>query len=85
MGIHAWDMAAGDIIIREAGGSVMDPAGKWYSIYSYKIKQYICVKNKILSLGKEFDLMKRRVLGSSSIEIANEVYPNLQQYYPEHD
>jgi myo-inositol-1(or 4)-monophosphatase len=28
MGIHAWDMAAGDIIIREAGGSVMDPAGK---------------------------------------------------------
>ncbi|XP_025409441.1 inositol monophosphatase 1-like [Sipha flava] len=61
MGIHAWDMAAGDIIIREAGGSVMDPAGK------------------------EFDLMKRRVLGSSSIEIANEVYPNLQQYYPEHD
>lgn len=32
MGIHAWDMAAGDIIIREAGGSVMDPAGKYYNI-----------------------------------------------------
>lgn len=30
MGIHAWDMAAGDIIVREAGGTVIDPAGKYY-------------------------------------------------------
>jgi len=27
MGLHAWDMAAGDIIVREAGGTVIDPAG----------------------------------------------------------
>lgn len=27
MGLHAWDMAAGDIIVREAGGIVIDPAG----------------------------------------------------------
>ncbi|XP_067001859.2 inositol monophosphatase 1 [Anabrus simplex] len=26
-GIHAWDIAAGDLIVREAGGVVMDPAG----------------------------------------------------------
>jgi myo-inositol-1(or 4)-monophosphatase len=26
-GIHAWDIAAGDLIIREAGGAVIDPAG----------------------------------------------------------
>lgn len=26
-GIHAWDMAAGDLIVREAGGVVIDPAG----------------------------------------------------------
>lgn len=27
-GIHAWDMAAGDLIVREAGGVSIDPAGK---------------------------------------------------------
>lgn len=27
-GIHAWDVAAGDIIVKEAGGVVIDPAGK---------------------------------------------------------
>jgi len=33
MGLHAWDMAAGDIIVREAGGTVIDPAGNYY--YNY--------------------------------------------------
>lgn len=27
-GIHAWDIAAGDLIVREAGGVTTDPAGK---------------------------------------------------------
>lgn len=26
-GLHVWDMAAGDLIIREAGGVVIDPSG----------------------------------------------------------
>lgn len=26
-GIHVWDIAAGDLIVREAGGVTMDPAG----------------------------------------------------------
>lgn len=26
-GIHAWDIAAGDLIVREAGGVTIDPAG----------------------------------------------------------
>lgn len=26
--IHAWDMAAGDLLVREAGGVVLDPAGQ---------------------------------------------------------
>lgn len=26
-GIHAWDMAAGDLIVREAGGVCIDPSG----------------------------------------------------------
>lgn len=27
MGLHAWDMAAGELIVREAGGVSCDPAG----------------------------------------------------------
>lgn len=27
-GIHVWDFAAGDLIVREAGGVCIDPAGK---------------------------------------------------------
>lgn len=26
-GIHVWDIAAGDLIVREAGGVCIDPAG----------------------------------------------------------
>lgn len=32
-GIHAWDVAAGDIIVREAGGVCIDPAGSFYNIF----------------------------------------------------
>ncbi|XP_011706703.1 PREDICTED: inositol monophosphatase 1-like [Wasmannia auropunctata] len=31
-GIHAWDIAAGDLIVREAGGVSIDPAGKQLQI-----------------------------------------------------
>lgn len=27
MGLHAWDMAAGNVIVKEAGGVIVDPAG----------------------------------------------------------
>lgn len=58
-GIHAWDIAAGDLIVREAGGVTMDPAGG------------------------PLDLMSRRVLAASSIELANEFSKFITQYYPE--
>lgn len=29
-GIHAWDIAAGALIVEEAGGAVIDPAGNLY-------------------------------------------------------
>ncbi|XP_055845653.1 inositol monophosphatase 1 [Episyrphus balteatus] len=58
-GIHAWDVAAGDLIVREAGGVVIDPAGG------------------------EFDMMSRRVLAASSMELAQEISKNLTQFYPQ--
>ncbi|EZA58400.1 hypothetical protein DMN91_005803 [Ooceraea biroi] len=60
-GIHAWDMAAGDLIVREAGGVSIDPAGG------------------------PFDVMSRRNLCASSMELAQELSKMLIQYYPEHD
>lgn len=60
-GIHAWDVAAGDIIVREAGGVCIDPAGG------------------------SFDVMSRRVLCASTMELAQELAKILIQYYPERD
>ncbi|XP_059613572.1 inositol monophosphatase 1-like [Phlebotomus argentipes] len=36
-GPHAWDMAAGDLIVREAGGVTMDPAGGPLDIMSRRV------------------------------------------------
>lgn len=60
-GIHAWDVAAGDIIVREAGGVCIDPAGG------------------------PFDVLSRRVLCASSMELAQSLAKILYQYYPERD
>lgn len=60
-GIHSWDVAAGEIILKEAGGVCIDPAGG------------------------PFDLMSRRVLCASTMELAQELAKELTQYYPERD
>ncbi|XP_012526335.1 inositol monophosphatase 1 [Monomorium pharaonis] len=60
-GIHAWDIAAGDLIVREAGGVSIDPAGG------------------------SFDVMSRRTLCASSVELAQQLSKILIQYYPERD
>lgn len=36
-GIHAWDIAAGDLIVREAGGVVIDPAGGPLDLMSRRV------------------------------------------------
>lgn len=36
-GIHAWDIAAGDIIVREAGGVCIDPAGGPLDLLSRRV------------------------------------------------
>lgn len=34
-GIHIWDIAAGELIITEAGGAVIDPAGGQVSLFLF--------------------------------------------------
>lgn len=36
-GLHAWDMAAGDLIVREAGGVTLDPAGGPLDLMSRRV------------------------------------------------
>ena len=36
-GIRCWDMAAGALIIKEAGGVVLDPSGKDFDLMSRRI------------------------------------------------
>lgn len=60
-GIHAWDVAAGDILVREAGGVCIDPAG-----------------------GK-FDVLSRRVLCGSTLDLVQEIAGSIYQFYPERD
>ena len=65
-GIHCWDMAAGALIVSEAGGVVLDPSsggevGAWLedSFDKFTIMQ--------------FDLMSRDILVCSSKELSNKV------------
>ncbi|XP_046959299.1 inositol monophosphatase 1 [Vanessa cardui] len=45
-GIHAWDIAAGDIIVREAGGVCIDPAGGPLDILSRRV---LCASSQELA------------------------------------
>ena len=36
-GVHAWDYAAGDLLVREAGGVCIDPAGGPLDLMSRRV------------------------------------------------
>lgn len=45
-GIHIWDIAAGEIIIREAGGVVIDPSGGALKRFSRRV---LCASSQELA------------------------------------
>ncbi|KAK0081618.1 hypothetical protein PV325_011862 [Microctonus aethiopoides] len=45
-GIHVWDIAAGDLIVREAGGVCIDPAGGPLNLFSRRV---LCVSSSELA------------------------------------
>ncbi|XP_053684742.1 inositol monophosphatase 1-like [Sabethes cyaneus] len=45
-GIHAWDIAAGDLIVREAGGVCLDPAGGPLDLMS---RRFLCASTQELA------------------------------------
>jgi len=56
LGLHAWDTAAGSLIIEEAGGSVTDFSGREFSIYGEEILASNALVHgemvEVLSVGK---------------------------------
>ena len=69
-GIHCWDIAAGDIIVREAGGVCTLPTGK--------DTQWGVWSQLVLSAGDGLDIMKRAILCSSSSQLASQLIPSIR-------
>lgn len=70
-GIHCWDIAAGDIIVREAGGVVMMPTGKTSALI-------VSIASGDLSAGDSLDIMRRGILCSSSSQLASQLIPSIR-------
>merc|ERR1719410_3202473 len=45
MGIHCWDMAAGALIVSEAGGVVLDPSGGEFDLMARDI--FVCSSREL--------------------------------------
>lgn len=69
-GIHCWDIAAGDIIVREAGGVTILPHGMDPLI--------IIIIMTLCMTGEPLDLMKRGILCSSSQQLSSQLVPAMQ-------
>lgn len=86
-GQHIWDIAAGDLIVREAGGVTMV-----MHIYVSN-KNIIFIIASVLTLisriiiqdpaGGPLDLLSRRMLACSTVELARAYSSLLTQYNPE--
>lgn len=45
-GVHIWDIAAGELIVKEAGGVILDPAGGEIDRFS---RRMLCASNQNLA------------------------------------
>ena len=70
-GIHCWDVAAGALILQEAGGVMLSPKGdpsRSSLFHCYGI---------LIHTGETFDVMKRGVLAVNSTELAMQIVPHV--------
>lgn len=89
-GIHAWDIAAGQLLVEEAGGVCIDPSGKNFAMVSHFNSVQLThtttlTKHQRIISGGPFDILSRRILCASTMELAQEMSSNLSQYYPPRD
>lgn len=92
-GIHAWDYAAGDLLVREAGGVCLDPSGMFIPLLSPLIdhqgNSFFCDCShwewNFSTLGGPLDLLARRMLCAATMDLAQEMIPKISQIYPPRD
>ena len=70
-GIHCWDVAAGALILQEAGGVMLSPKG---DTQRSSLLRHCVV---LVITGKPFDVMKRGVLAANSSELAMQIVPHV--------
>ncbi|KAA0193767.1 hypothetical protein HAZT_HAZT006101 [Hyalella azteca] len=84
IGIHAWDTAAASLIVREAGGVVMDMTGALTFFFASTILCYFGSKF-IQVLRGPYDLMNRRVLCAANLKLAQQMVELLEVYDEDRD
>ena len=76
-GVHCWDIAAGAVIVREAGGIAIYPTG------IVNVVVIIIIVVVVVVLGSELDIMGRGVLVAANTELAKSIVPILKHIdYP---
>ena len=79
-GIHCWDIAAGHVIVREAGGVSMMPNGETCGFLS---TNHTHTHAHAPHTGDNLDVMKRGILCSSTSRLAFQLVPTIRHvHYP---
>lgn len=79
-GIHAWDVAAGDIIVREAGGVCIDPAGNLFYNKSKLIISTLFFKLQYLMLNNSNSIKTYRYVHNFFIMFAFSLHARLFRF-----
>lgn len=87
IGIHCWDIAAGAVIVQEAGGLILDVDGA-FRLWKRdppprKLSRVLC--SKIVTAlfdhpGGPFDLMSRRMMSANNDVIARRIIKEIELF-----
>lgn len=87
IGIHVWDVAAGLLIVAEAGGVLMDVEGKKPHT-EFKASVLTCSGVNSLTCvcsGGQVDMMSRRIVAANSRTIAERIVKEIDVFSPSRD
>ena len=88
-GIHCWDIAAAELIVREAGGVTMYPTGeKHFPLTQFTLVYFpfyvLCLffspppPPPLFISGDPLNVMKRGILAASTSDLASQLVPLIQ-------
>lgn len=86
IGIHIWDVAAGSLIVSEAGGVLMDVDGKEAATVARTVLTILTETNRLyLCSGGTVDLMSRRMVAANNRTIAERIVKEISSFSPPRD